>query len=92
MELNKAVLDCMRNLRRRLRDEQQLDIHLDQPDAIITMLSGCLRSTDEQTRELGRQLARLTDQLAEPAAKPTPKTAAHDATTVRIYRGQRVIA
>ncbi|WP_417775343.1 hypothetical protein [Stutzerimonas xanthomarina] len=34
MEFNKSVLDCMQQLRRRLRDEQQLDIHLSQPDAI----------------------------------------------------------
>ena len=37
MELNKAVLDCMRQLRRRLRDEQQIEIHLNQPDAIAAM-------------------------------------------------------
>ena len=54
MELNKAVIDCMRSLRRRLRDEQQLDIHLNQPDAVTAMLAGCMRSNDELTRELGK--------------------------------------
>ncbi|WP_278397871.1 hypothetical protein [Stutzerimonas kunmingensis] len=88
MELNKAVIDCMRSLRRRLRDEQQLDIHLDQPDAVTAMLAGCMSSNDELTRELGRQLAVFSDRL--PA--PPPPRAASSGATVRIYRGQRVLA
>lgn len=88
MELNKAVIDCMRSLRRRLRDEQQLDIHLDQPDAVTAMLAGCMNSNDELTRELGRQLAAFSDRL--PA--PPPPRAASSGATVRIYRGQRVLA
>ena len=88
MELNKTLIDCMRALRRRLRDEQQLDIHLDQADVITAMLAGCLRSGDEQTRELGRQLAILSDQL--PAAAPVARSAP-PASRVRIYRGQRVL-
>ncbi|MBE7376364.1 hypothetical protein [Pseudomonas lopnurensis] len=91
MELNKAVLDCMRSLRRRLRDEQQLDIHLNQPDAITAMLAGCMRSNDELTRDLGRQLAAFSDQMPEspPAA---PSGTASNGPSVRIYRGQRVLA
>jgi len=88
MELNKAVIDCMRSLRRRLRDEQQLDIHLDQPDAVTAMLAGCMNSNDELTRELGRQLAAFSDRL--PA--PPPPRAASSGATIRIYRGQRVLA
>jgi len=89
MELNKAVIDCMRSLRRRLRDEQQLDIHLNQPDAVSAMLAGCMRSNDELTRELGRQLAAFSDQLPAPVPTPSPSSSS---TTVRIYRGQRVLA
>ncbi|MBD3738157.1 hypothetical protein [Stutzerimonas balearica] len=88
MELNKAVLDCMRQLRRRLRDEQQIEIHLNQPDAIAAMLAACLHSADEQTQALGRQLASLTDNA--PRARPAEPPAT--AGTVRIYRGQRVLA
>ncbi|AHY41951.1 hypothetical protein CXK93_05355 [Stutzerimonas decontaminans] len=90
MELNKAVIDCMRSLRRRLRDEQQLDIHLNQPDAVSAMLAGCMRSNDELTRELGRQLATFSEQLPAPA--PVPPSPSSSSTTVRIYRGQRVLA
>ncbi|MEJ3670307.1 hypothetical protein [Stutzerimonas stutzeri] len=90
MELNKAVIDCMRSLRRRLRDEQQLDIHLNQPDAVTAMLAGCMRSNDELTRELGRQLAAFSDQL--PPAPPPVSHVASSGGSVRIYRGQRVLA
>jgi hypothetical protein len=31
IEFNKAILDCMRELRRRLREEQALDIHFRSP-------------------------------------------------------------
>lgn len=41
MKFNKAVLDCMQHLRRRLREEQQLNIRLSQPDAIQAMLTAC---------------------------------------------------
>jgi len=89
MELNKAVIDCMRALRRRLRDEQQLDIHLNQPDAVVAMLAASMRSNDELTRELGRQLAAFSDKL--PPAPP-PARPANSGPAVRIYRGQRVLA
>lgn len=102
MELNKAVLDCMQALRRRLRVEQALDIRLSQPDAINAMLSACLDSTDEHTRELGQRLAQLSDSPYQPAvevvatrlpsAAPLVAEAAHAAGSVRIYRGQRVYA
>ena len=102
MELNKAVLDCMQALRRRLREEQAVDIRLSQPDAINAMLSACLASSDEQTRELGQRLAQLSDTPSHSA--PTPhlhhghpmlidaSQAAASSGSVRIYRGQRVYA
>lgn len=92
MEFNKAFLDCMRNLRRRLRDEQQLDIRLSQPDAIQAMLTACLRSTDAMTRELGRQLATFTDTHTPVTAKPVSiGDGGKREPSVRIYRGQRVL-
>lgn len=60
MELNKAVLDCMQTLRRRLRSELAVEIRLSQPDAINAMLLACLESADESTRELGSTLTELT--------------------------------
>ncbi|MBU1330919.1 MAG: hypothetical protein KJ884_09270 [Gammaproteobacteria bacterium] len=104
MELNKAVLDCMKTLRRQLRDEQALDIRLSQPDAITSMLSACLSSSNEETRQLGMRLAQLSETpfSFEPSA-PTPRMQAghpllvesapvHHTGSVRIYRGQRVYA
>lgn len=93
MELNKALLDCMQALRRRLRDELALDIRLSQNDAVVALLGGCLQSSDEETRRLGQRLAELTDQ--PPAAKPVasiPGPAVTASGSVRIYRGQRVYA
>ena len=93
MEINKAVLDCMQHLRRRLRDEQQLDIRLSQPDAVQAMLMACLRSNNETTRDLGKQLATYSDLPTPTAAKP-PASEHHDrhVPSVRIYRGQRVMS
>lgn len=51
MELNKSLLDCMRAVRRRLREEQALDIHFQQRDAIAAMQAACARSGDATTRE-----------------------------------------
>lgn len=47
MELNREVLDCMKSLRRRLREELTVDIRMSQPDAINSMLSACLTSSSE---------------------------------------------
>ncbi|MCQ4313252.1 hypothetical protein NAV33_15270 [Pseudomonas stutzeri] len=93
MEFNKAVLDCMQTLRRRLREEQQLDIRLSQPDAIMAMLTACLGSSDETTRDLGRQLAAYSDMPPPVLAKPSPSASSNGYTpSVRIYRGQRIMA
>ncbi|VXC50040.1 conserved hypothetical protein [Pseudomonas sp. 8Z] len=95
MELNKEVLDCMKELRRRLRDEQAIDIRLSQPDAITLMLDGSLRSSDEQTRHLGQRLAQFSDLPQRSAPKPpaaSERSADTPAGSVRIYRGQRVYA
>lgn len=91
MEFNKAVLDCMQHLRRRLREEQQLDIRLSQPDAVQAMLAACLCSSDETTRDLGKQLAVYSDMLPAVVTKPslTESRGRHEP-SVRIYRGQRV--
>ncbi|MEO4046005.1 hypothetical protein AAFN46_02795 [Pseudomonas sp. CAU 1711] len=101
MELNKAVLDCMQALRRRLRDELTLDIRLSQADAVEAMLLACLRSTDQDTRNLGIRLAELSDfhgaapRRAEASAAPLPPSVGEEpirGASVRMYRGQRVYA
>jgi hypothetical protein len=96
MELNKAMLDCMQALRRRLREEQAVDIRLSQTDAVSAMLSACLCSSNEETRELGQRLASLSDMPYQRAPNVAPLVeAAHVAArggSVRIYRGQRVYA
>lgn len=91
MEFNKVVLDCMQALRRRLREEQQLDIHLSQPDAITAMLTACLCSNDETTRDLGSQLAAYSDLPLSSVAKPSTSQSRGGTPSVRIYRGQRVM-
>lgn len=90
MEFNKALLDCMQTLRRRLREEQHLHIRLSQPDAIPAMLAACLCSSDELTRDLGKQLAAYSDNA--PDTDITPATPKESQSSVRIYRGQRVMA
>ncbi|MNZ87328.1 hypothetical protein D3C78_1061810 [compost metagenome] len=84
MELNKAVLDCMQTLRRRLRDELGADIHLNQSDAVSALLGACERSDSVRTRELGEELARL--------CAPQPAPAAQEERAQPLYRGQEVPA
>ncbi len=91
MELNKEVLDCMKALRRRLREETDVDIRLSQPDAIVAMLDGSLKSSDEETRRLGQRLAELADQPRRAAVTPLAAVEL-PVGSVRIYRGQRVYA
>lgn len=103
MELNRAVLDCMKTLRRRIREEQAVDIRLSQPDAVNALLSACLASTDEETRRLGQCLAQFSERPFAPdadsaaarqqAGQPLPvetPSATRPTGSVRIYRGQRV--
>ncbi len=104
MELNKAVLDCMQTLRRRLREEMSLDIRLSQPDVIEAMLLACLRSTEQDTRNLGIRLAELSDfhGASKPVSQSAPRSSiaempsaiaqAPQGGSVRMYRGQRVYA
>ena len=95
MELNKEVLDCMKALRRRLRDEQDVDIRLSQVDAISAMLDGSLKSTDEETRRLGQRLAQLSDQpqrATVTALAAVGLQAGAPTGSVRVYRGQRIYA
>jgi hypothetical protein len=104
MELNREVLDCMMSLRRRLREELTVDIRMSQPDAINSMLSACLTSSSEETRQLGQLLAQYSDRpFGEPATTPRMQ-AGHPllvedlaqrpptSGSVRMYRGQRVYA
>jgi hypothetical protein len=99
MELNKATLDCMQTLRRRLREELGTDIHLNQSDVISALLAACELSDSIQTHRLGEQLAALAG--AAERARPlyrgqVPAPDGHGAPAqaeerqVRIYRGQRI--
>ena len=103
MELNREVLDCMMSLRRRLREELTVDIRMSQPDAINSMLSACLTSSSEETRQLGQLLAQYSERpFGEPASTPRMQAghpllieeSAHrpPSASVRMYRGQRVYA
>lgn len=97
MELNKAVLDCMQAVRRKLKQEMALDIRLSQQDAVSAMLSACLCSQSDEIRKLGAQLAELSDEHPQPAARArpvasSPPPAVHAGQSVRIYRGQRIYA
>lgn len=69
MELTKSVLDCMQTLRRRLRQEQEVDIRLSQPNAVMDMLIACAASDVEDTRQMGLKLSELTNiRMAPPVA------------------------
>ena len=93
MDMNKALIDCMQLLRRRVRNEQGMDIHLHQSDAVAALLMASRTSRDAQTHELGERLARLIE-ADEPSAVATlavhRETNPPDNLRVRIYRGQRV--
>lgn len=85
IEFNKAILDCMRELRRRLREEQALDIQFQQTDAITLMLRACEASAQQSTRELGQRLSELSGVrvppvMQEPSFLPT-------ASSERLYSG-----
>lgn len=94
MEFSKAMIDCMQMLRRKLRTEQDLVIHLNDPQAIEQMLAACALSNDPVTRALGDQLVTLSDgkPIARiPVPAPVPAAAPEKAgASVRIYRGQRI--
>lgn len=102
MELNKAVLDCMQTLRRRLREELGAEIHLNQSDVISALLAACARSESLQTRQLGEQLNQLCgmptsvetargqpSQRGQTLADDDPEPPSGER-QVRIYRGQRI--
>ena len=96
MELNKAMIDCMRKIRRQLRQESEVEIRLDQPDAVSLMLNACKHSSNQETRQLGDELAQLC-RTASPESEPLIEAPepVHSADgevhqTVRFYRGQRI--
>ena len=59
MEYSKAYVDCLTALRRQLRKEQGLTIHLEETDAIPRMLVASLRSSEAETRALCERLVEL---------------------------------
>lgn len=93
MDVNKEVIDCMKLLRRRLRNELGLEIHLHQPNAIDALLMASRTSRDPETYQLGERLARLMahDQPSVTSALSTHQESPTDHLRVGIYRGQRVL-
>lgn len=86
MEMTKPIIDCMQNLRRRIRAEQGCDIRLSQDDAIAQMLTLAVKSRDDKTRALGKELSQLTGNelpTSQPPASATP-------TPSNTYRGATV--
>jgi hypothetical protein len=93
MELNREVLECMKSLRRRLRDELAVDIHLNQQNAISAMLGASQTSTDLDTQALGARLAELSQTAIPPRGQPfTPEVIESPTsnTATRVYRGQKI--
>lgn len=86
MEMTKPIIDCMQNLRRRIRAEQGCDIRLSQNDAIAQMLTLAVKSRDEKTRALGKELSQLTGSEL-PASQPPTSAAPTPSNT---YRGAMV--
>lgn len=82
MELNKAMLDCMRALRRQLRIERGLDIHLDRPDAVAAMLAASREHASPTLQAIGQRLAELCD-----PPSTAPPDHAEAARPQRVYRG-----
>ena len=60
MEFTREVLDCMQKVRRRLRDEQDVDIRISQEGAVSRMLDACAASLINETRALGERLSELS--------------------------------
>ena len=104
LNLSKAMLDCMQNLRRRLRVELNINIHLSDENAVQALIDACRLSDSIRTRELGIELAHMSGLDARDLSAPAlPEAAASEANAVfptppaaegerlvRIYRGQRV--
>ena len=60
MEFTREVLDCMQKVRRRLREEQAVDIRISQEGAVDRMLEACAVSSVDETRALGERLSDLS--------------------------------
>ncbi len=60
VELTRDILACMQLIRRQLRKEFALDIHLGESDAVPRMLECCAQSVNAETRALGEHLGELS--------------------------------
>lgn len=105
LNLSKAMLDCMQNLRRRLRAELNINIKLSEENSVQALIEACRLSDSIRTRELGIELAHMSGLDAGELASPVMQTQAapqgdnsvfpappvgEGEKLVRIYRGQRV--
>ena len=60
MEFTRELLECMQKVRRRLREEQTVDIRISQEGALSRMLAACAASPVDETRSLGERLSELS--------------------------------
>jgi len=65
MEYNKAFIDCLGALRRRLKQEQGLEIRFNETGAIPRMLAASQQSNDPETRALAERLALMSGMAPE---------------------------
>lgn len=70
-QFNRATLDCMTALRRRLKQDQGVVIRLGEPDALQRLVAASRDSADEVIKELGSQLAALIRPSVTPEPEPT---------------------
>jgi hypothetical protein len=68
VELTREILACMQHIRRQLRKEFALDLHLGESDAVPRMLELCAQSTSAETRALGEHLGELSGIRRAPPA------------------------
>ncbi len=80
---NRATLERMTSLRRKLRQATGESIPLAAPDALQRLLEASSTSSDESVRELGRQLAEL---LSPPSESEPVSAIGKGAIAARQYR------
>lgn len=63
-QFNRATLDCMTALRRRLKQSLGVTIHLSEPDAAEHMIDLSRDCTQDDIRDLGKRLASMLEPIA----------------------------
>jgi hypothetical protein len=68
VELTREILACMQHIRRQLRQELALDIHISESDAVPRMVECCAQSANAETRDMGEHLSELSGIRRAPPA------------------------